>query len=110
MIWLLLKKMEEENDIEEEEFTDFFEEIEQTPLNTDIEFYSKIKGIKSQYINKVVMAMIQEMSLNEFINKRAGSLSGGNKRKLAVAISFLCSPPIVLLDEPSTGMDPEARN
>ena len=53
--------------------------------------------------------MIQEMSLNEFTNKIAGKLSGGNNRKLSVAISFLCNPPIVLLDEPSTGMDPEAR-
>ena len=83
--------------------------FEYLTVKENLEFYSKIKGIKSQYINKVVMAMIQEMSLNEFINKRAGRLSGGNKRKLAVAISFLCSPPIVLLDEPSTGMDPEAR-
>ena len=46
--YLLLKKMEEENDIEEEEFTDFFEEIEQTPLNTDIEFYSKINSSTHQ--------------------------------------------------------------
>ena len=72
-------------------------------------FYSKIKGIKEEYLNKVVLAMIDEMSLGEFVNKRAGRLSGGNKRKLSVAISFLCNPPIVLLDEPSTGMDPEAR-
>ena len=75
--------------------------FEYLTVKENLEFYSKIKGIKSQYINKAAMAMIQEMSLNEFINKRAGRLSGGNKRKLAVAISFLCSPPIVLLDEPS---------
>ena len=72
-------------------------------------FYSKIKGIKEEYLDRVVYAMIDEMSLGEFITKRAGRLSGGNKRKLSVAISFLCNPPIVLLDEPSTGMDPEAR-
>ena len=75
----------------------------------NLEFYGKIKGIKPEYLNQVVMAMIEEMSLGEFTKKIAGRLSGGNKRKLAVAISFLCSPPIVLLDEPSTGMDPEAR-
>ena len=75
----------------------------------NLEFYGKIKGIKSRYLNRVVMAMIEEMSLGEFTNKIAGRLSGGNKRKLTVAISFLCNPPIVLLDEPSTGMDPEAR-
>jgi ABC-type glutathione transport system ATPase component len=48
-------------------------------------------------------------NVEEFVNKRAGRLSGGNKRKLSVAISMICNPPIVLLDEPSTGMDPEAR-
>jgi ABC-type Na+ transport system ATPase subunit NatA len=75
----------------------------------NLEFYGKIKGIKAEYLKQVVMAMIEEMSLGEFTNKIAGRLSGGNKRKLSVAISFLCSPLIVLLDEPSTGMDPEAR-
>ena len=75
----------------------------------NLEFYGKIKGIKSEYLHEVVMAMIEEMSLGEFTHKIAGRLSGGNKRKLTVAISFLCNPPIVLLDEPSTGMDPEAR-
>ena len=75
----------------------------------NLEFYGKIKGIKSDLLENVVNAMIEEMSLGEFTNKIAGRLSGGNKRKLSVAISFLCNPPIVLLDEPSTGMDPEAR-
>ena len=75
----------------------------------NLEFYGKIKGIKKEFLEKVINAMIEEMSLSEFTNKISGRLSGGNKRKLSVAISFLCNPPIVLLDEPSTGMDPEAR-
>jgi ATP-binding cassette subfamily A (ABC1) protein 3 len=36
-------------------------------------------------------------------------LSGGNKRKLSVAIAMLGNPKVIFLDEPSTGMDPEAR-
>jgi ATP-binding cassette subfamily A (ABC1) protein 3 len=49
------------------------------------------------------------MNLQEHRKKLAGSLSGGNKRKLSVAIAVLGNPPIILLDEPSAGMDPEAR-
>ena len=72
-------------------------------------FYAKIKGIAMDRIDKIIDALIEEMSLAEFPNKIAGRLSGGNKRKLSVAISMICNPPIILLDEPSTGMDPEAR-
>ena len=49
------------------------------------------------------------MDLKEYENILAGTYSGGNKRKLSVAIAMLGNPPIVFLDEPSTGMDPKAR-
>ena len=75
----------------------------------NLEFYARIKGIRQIYLEKLVNAMIMEMALDEYTKKIAGKLSGGNKRKLSVAISLLGNPQIVLLDEPSTGMDPEAR-
>ena len=75
----------------------------------NLEFYARIKGIKKEFTSILVNAIIQEMSLDEFTNKISGKLSGGNKRKLSVAISMISNPPIILLDEPSTGMDPEAR-
>ena len=75
----------------------------------NLEFYAKIKGVKKDFLTQIVNAVIYEMKLEEFKKKMAGRLSGGNKRKLSVAISMLCNPPIILLDEPSTGMDPEAR-
>jgi len=49
------------------------------------------------------------MDLKKFENVRAGTYSGGNKRKLAVAIALIGNPPIVFLDEPSSSLDPEAR-
>ena len=49
------------------------------------------------------------MNLETHRKKPAGTLSGGNKRKLSVAMAVLGNPPIILLDEPSAGMDPEAR-
>jgi ATP-binding cassette subfamily A (ABC1) protein 3 len=52
---------------------------------------------------------MKEMNLKQYENALAGNLSGGNKRKLSVGIAMIGNPPIVFLDEPSTGMDPEAR-
>ena len=75
----------------------------------NLDFYARIKGVKTDLIHSLIMAMIDQMSLENYTNKVAGKLSGGNKRKLSVAISLLCTPEIILLDEPSTGMDPEAR-
>jgi ATP-binding cassette, subfamily A (ABC1), member 3 len=49
------------------------------------------------------------MDLLKFEDILSSKLSGGNKRKLSVSIAMIGNPPIVFLDEPSTGMDPEAR-
>jgi ABC-type multidrug transport system ATPase subunit len=49
------------------------------------------------------------MNLQEYENKLSGTLSGGNKRKLSVAMAMIGNPRIIFLDEPSTGMDPKAR-
>jgi ATP-binding cassette subfamily A (ABC1) protein 3 len=46
------------------------------------------------------------MDLIEYVNVHANNLSGGNKRKLSVAMAIIGNPPIVFLDEPSTGVDP----
>ena len=75
----------------------------------NLEFYGRVKGAKEEKLDSIINALIEEMNLDEFKNKISGTLSGGNKRKLSVAIALICNPPIILLDEPSTGMDPEAR-
>ena len=47
--------------------------------------------------------------LGERLDVSAGDLSGGQRRKLSVAIAFLGSPAVVFLDEPTSGMDPYSR-
>jgi len=49
------------------------------------------------------------MDLTDYTNIRANVLSGGNKRKLSVAIALIGNPPLIFLDEPSTGVDPQAK-
>ena len=75
----------------------------------NLEFYANIKGLKQDIIQESIDVMLTEMNLSQYKNKISGNLSGGNKRKLSVAIAMIGNPPIILLDEPSTGMDPEAR-
>ena len=61
--------------------------------------------MRQEYIEKT----IHEMNLDKYADIPAGTYSGGNKRKLVVAIAMIGNPPVVFLDEPSNGMDPEAR-
>jgi len=74
-----------------------------------LKFYALIKGISMDLIKDVVERAIAELNLKAHRGKQAGTLSGGNKRKLSVAMATIGNPPIILLDEPSAGMDPEAR-
>lgn len=57
----------------------------------------------------VIKNKIKELDLTKYENIQSSQLSGGNKRKLSTAIATLGNPKVIFLDEPSTGMDPEAR-
>jgi len=69
----------------------------------------ELKELNPNSKKKIVKDAIFELNLTDHRSKPAGTLSGGNKRKLSVAMATLGNPPIILLDEPSAGMDPEAR-
>jgi ATP-binding cassette, subfamily A (ABC1), member 3 len=71
--------------------------------------YARIKRVPFKRIKQVVEDSIDSMDLQEHRGKMVKELSGGNKRKLAVAIAFMGNSRIVFLDEPSTGMDPVIR-
>ncbi len=71
--------------------------------------YGRVKGVPLPLIDGVVDAMLKRMALWNYRDKLAGDYSGGNKRKLSVAIALLGDPKVLYLDEPSTGMDAHSR-
>lgn len=60
-------------------------------------------------IQAAVARMLEQTSLADRANDRVGSLSGGNRQRVNVALGLLADPPVVLLDEPSTALDPSQR-
>ncbi|KAL9951119.1 hypothetical protein ACROYT_G043723 [Oculina patagonica] len=74
-----------------------------------LQLYARLRGVPEKDIKQVVDSLISRMNLTEYANKCAGGFSGGNKRKLSTAIALVGNPPIIFLDEPTTGMDPKAR-
>jgi len=72
-------------------------------------FYGRLRGVPEENLYQMVDYLINRLSLNEYADNPAGTYSGGNKRKLSVAIALIGNPKVVFLDEPSTGMDPVSR-
>lgn len=72
-------------------------------------FYGRIRGIPTDILNQRIQSLIQQTGLTPHALRPSGTYSGGNKRKLSLAVALIGDPKVLLLDEPSTGMDPEAR-
>ncbi|MCO5597008.1 hypothetical protein L7F22_051080 [Adiantum nelumboides] len=71
--------------------------------------FASIKGLPSSLEKQMATELLSQVRLEKDMNARAGSYSGGMKRRLSVAIALIGDPKIVYLDEPTTGMDPITR-
>ncbi|XP_074478981.1 phospholipid-transporting ATPase ABCA1 isoform X1 [Sebastes fasciatus] len=74
-----------------------------------LEFYARLRGVPEKEVTMVAEWGIQKLGLVKYSSKSAGTYSGGNKRKLSTAMALIGCPPVIFLDEPTTGMDPKAR-
>jgi ABC-type multidrug transport system ATPase subunit len=74
-----------------------------------LSMYGRLKGVTSSLLPDLVQELIIRVGLVDFADTLAGGYSGGNKRKLSLAVALLGKPKVVFLDEPSSGMDPVAR-
>ncbi|KAG1685096.1 ATP-binding cassette sub-family A member 3 [Nymphon striatum] len=71
--------------------------------------FARLRGIPKSHIKKTVTSFIETVDLQEHAQKISSSYSGGNKRKLSIGISMIGLPPLIFLDEPTSGIDPVAR-
>lgn len=83
--------------------------LDRLTVKEHLELFGRIKGIPKATLKQYCDAMMRNLSLEAHVDKMAMTLSGGNKRKLSLAIALMGFPPLALLDEPSTGVDPAAR-
>lgn len=72
-------------------------------------FYARLKGVKRSREGVVVERALKHVNLFGARKKRSSNLSGGMRRRLSVAMAAIGNPDILILDEPTTGLDPASR-
>ncbi|KRX07798.1 P-loop containing nucleoside triphosphate hydrolase [Pseudocohnilembus persalinus] len=74
-----------------------------------LQLFGRMKGLTGKNLNDSVEYFMQVMQLTDYRTRKSGKLSGGNKRKLCVALALIGGPDMQFCDEPSSGVDPIAR-
>ena len=74
-------------------------------VKQNLEVYARLYGVKE--INVRVNEMIEDLNLQNFLNKKTGELSSGQKNRVALAKSLINKPKLLFLDEPTASLDPD---
>ena len=86
-----------------------FSMYEDLTVLENIRFFAEVRGLSSSEWLPRCMEILEFVGLDKFTDRRAGQLSGGMKQKLGLASALVTRPRVLLLDEPTTGVDPVTR-
>ncbi len=75
-----------------------------------LEFVAKMRGVPKSDLKNHIQRVVSKVNLEEFINKKIGTYSGGVRRRLGIAQALIGDSKLIVMDEPTVGLDPEQRN
>lgn len=85
----------------------YMPQIGRYPDNMTIgQMLEMMKDIRHQKNNVLDEDLVKQFKLDELLNKRMSTLSGGTRQKVSAALAFLFNPDVLILDEPTAGLDP----
>ncbi|KAG0722164.1 ATP-binding cassette sub-family A member 3 [Chionoecetes opilio] len=74
-----------------------------------LRMFARLRGVPERFIDSTIKSLGEDLLITQHLENLFKNYSGGNKRKLSTGVALVGDPPLVLLDEPSSGMDPVAR-
>lgn len=83
---------------------------EELSAEENLRFFGRIYGLSGRQLKEGVEKCLEIAGLSQRRKGRVSKYSGGMKRRLNMVCSFLHEPPVLLLDEPTVGVDPQSRN
>ena len=82
---------------------------EDLTVDENIRFYADVFAVKKKAREERAVQLLRAAGMSEFRDRLAGKLSGGMKQKLGLVCALIHTPKVILLDEPTTGVDPVSR-
>jgi ABC-2 type transport system ATP-binding protein len=79
-------------------------------VRENLQLFGGLAGLRGRGLDAAISRVVDELALGPVAGRRTGALSGGQRRRVQAATAMVGSPPLLLLDEPTAGADPQTRS